>query len=199
MGSKCFHNVPISEPDQLVNDFQKDLLSTERNDKRLHNYNKLETIQEEKPNSKISTPSEKVKERNILSPPPMKKEINKQNDSSGRLRKKQKNFFINEKEELKEEYEKSVLKIIQKHNRNNQDEELIGNCLKKHFFMKDLDKQARKEIIKEMSLVSVQPKTYLFKQGGIGNYFYILKEGSIELISRNDSSKQQIKIGESFW
>ena len=64
--------------------------------------------------------------------------------------------------------------------------------------MKDLDKQARKEIIKEMSLVSVQPKTYLFKQGGIGNYFYILKEGSIELISRNDSSKQKIKIGESF-
>ena len=199
MGSKCFHNVPISEPEQLVNDLPKDdLLSTERIDKKLNNYNKLDTIQEEKPNSKMSTPSEKLKEKNLLSPPQINKGIKKHNDSSGHLRKKQKNFFINEKEELKEEYEKSVLKIIQKHNRNNQDEELIENCLKKHFFMKDLDKQARKEIIKEMSLVSVQSNTYLFKQGGIGNYFYILKEGSIELISRNDSSKQKIKIGESF-
>lgn len=64
--------------------------------------------------------------------------------------------------------------------------------------MKDLDEEARKEIIRQMSLVSVEANVYLFKQGGIGNYFYILKEGSIEYISRNNTQTDYIKIGESF-
>ena len=197
MGSKCFHSDSNTEPAQIISDKnnREELLSTQR-DKNHFNSQKLETIQEEKPYSKLSTPS--IKEVSINSPIQNDKQLNNLDESSGNLRKKQKNFFINEKEEFKEDYEKSVLKIIQKHNRNNQDEELIENCIKKHFFMKDLNEKARKEIIKEMSLVSVQPNTYLFKQGGIGNYFYILKEGSIEFISRNNSKNRKIKIGESF-
>ena len=41
--------------------------------------------------------------------------------------------------------------------------------------MKDFDKQARNEIIQEMSLSSLHQNTYIYKQGGIGNYFIILK------------------------
>ena len=197
MGSKCFHSVSFTENSQIIKDKsnREDLLSTQR-EKKDFNSLKLETIQEEKPYSKLSTPS--IKEISITSPIQNDKQLKNLDESSGNLRKKQKNFFINEKEEFKEDYEKSVLKIIQKHNRNNQDAELIENCIKKHFFMKDLSEKARKEIIKEMSLVSVEPNIYLFKQGGIGNYFYILKEGSIEFISRNNSKNRKIKIGESF-
>ena len=39
--------------------------------------------------------------------------------------------------------------------------------------MKDLETKVRKEIIKEMSLASIKPNTYIFKEGGIGNYFFI--------------------------
>ena len=197
MGSKCFHSDSNTEPAQIISDKnnREELLSTQR-DKNHFNSQKLETIQEEKPYSKLSTPS--IKEVSINSPIQNDKQLNTLDESSGNLRKKQKNFFINEKEEFKEDYEKSVLKIIQKHNRNYQDEELIENCIKKHFFMKDLNAKARKEIINEMSLVSVEPNIYLFKEGGIGNYFYILKEGSIEFISRNNSKNRKIKIGESF-
>ena len=197
MGSKCFYGSPIIEPAQIIKEktARDELLSTQRKNKRNSTSAQLEIIQEEKPISNKSTNS--IKEiNNISSPKNLKKSENFETESSGQLRKKQKNFFIKEKEEFKEEYEKSVLKIIQKHNRKNQDKELIGNCLKKHFFMKDLDEEARKEIIRQMSLVSVEPNIYLFKQGGIGNYFYILKEGSIELISRNET--KNIKIGESF-
>ena len=199
MGSKCFYGSPITEPAQIIKEktSRDELLSTQRKNKRNSTSAQLEIIQEEKPISNKSTNS--IKEiNNISSPKNLKKSENFETESSGQLRKKQKNFFIKEKEEFKEEYEKSVLKIIQKHNRKNQDKELIGNCLKKHFFMKDLDEEARKEIIRQMSLVSVEANVYLFKQGGIGNYFYILKEGSIEYISRNNTQTDYIKIGESF-
>ena len=51
--------------------------------------------------------------------------------------------------------------------------------------MKDLETKARKEIIKEMSLASIKSNAYIFKEGRIGNYFYILKKGTMELISNN--------------
>ena len=63
--------------------------------------------------------------------------------------------------------------------------------------MKDLDKQARNEIIQEMSLSSLHQNTYIYKQGGIGNYFYILKEGIIEIIQKNINKKREINIGKS--
>ena len=64
--------------------------------------------------------------------------------------------------------------------------------------MKDFDKQARNEIIQEMSLSSLHQNTYIYKQGGIGNYFYILKEGKIEIIQQNINKKREINLGESF-
>ena len=121
-------------------------------------------------------------------------------DTQALTRKNVKNYGINtsKNEEIKEDYEKSILTIIKKHNRNNEDNNLINNCLIKHFFMKDLDKQARNAIIQEISLSSVQENIYIYKQGGIGNYFYILKEGKIEIISQNINKRREINIGESF-
>ncbi len=48
-----------------------------------------------------------------------------------------------------------------------------------------------------MSLCSVDSGTVLFKQGNIGFFFYILREGSVDLYI-NEELKKTIKTKESF-
>ena len=48
-----------------------------------------------------------------------------------------------------------------------------------------------------MSLASIKPNTYIFKEGGIGNYFYLLNKGTMEVISKNNQ-KRILILGESF-
>ena len=93
--------------------------------------------------------------------------------------------------------EKEIFTILKIHNDSKEDEKLINDCIEKHFFMKCLNQQARDKVIEEMSLVQVNSNNYIFKQGTIGNYFYILKSGSAELIINNNIVKR-LKIGESF-
>ena len=93
--------------------------------------------------------------------------------------------------------EKEIFTILKIHNDSKEDEQLINDCIEKHFFMKCLNQQARDKVIEEMSLVQVNSNNYIFKQGTIGNYFYILKSGSAELIINNNIVKR-LKIGESF-
>ena len=93
--------------------------------------------------------------------------------------------------------ERDALQIKQKHNRQFEDRELIEQCLLKHFFMCCLERQARMEIIKEMSLAYVPINTTIFAQGTPGNYFYILKQGKVHLII-NGEHKKTLQVGESF-
>ena len=39
-----------------------------------------------------------------------------------------------------------------------------------------------------MSLASIKPNTYIFKEGGIGNYFLFIK-GTMEVISKNNQKR----------
>ena len=98
---------------------------------------------------------------------------------------------------LKEEQIKENFPILKTKNLEKEDSNLIENCLITHFFMKILNKQARDAIIQEMSLVKVKENTYIFEQGNIGNYFYILKKGKVHLII-NNKVVRELKIGESF-
>ena len=91
--------------------------------------------------------------------------------------------------------ENENFKIVKKHNKECDDAKLIDESLMKHFFLRALEKQARTEIIKEMSLCFVKKGTILFHQGTFGNYFYILKEGVIDLVINGDKIKT-IKPGE---
>ena len=91
--------------------------------------------------------------------------------------------------------ENENFKIIKKHNKECDDAKLIDESLIKHFFLRALEKQARTEIIKEMSLCVVKKGTILFHQGTFGNYFYILKEGVMDLLLNGDKIKS-IKPGE---
>ena len=93
--------------------------------------------------------------------------------------------------------ELDVLTIKKRNNHDFEDKELINSCLVKHFFMRCLDKDARNEITKEMTLCSVDANTFVFKQGAMGNFFYIVKEGELELYLNNVFTKI-IVPGESF-
>jgi CRP-like cAMP-binding protein len=93
--------------------------------------------------------------------------------------------------------EKENFKILKVHNQTKEDAILINECIQKHFFMKYLNKQAISKIIEEMSLVEIEQNNFIFKQGTIGNYFYILKSGSAELLVNHQLIKI-LKKGESF-
>jgi len=80
------------------------------------------------------------------------------------------------------EEEAKALKIVKKHNTELDDHDMISDVLAKHFFMRILDKRARKEIIREMTLCSVDEGVELYKQGAHGSYFYIVKEGTLQSI-----------------
>ena len=168
MGTKCFHDIQVVDSQQVTNSPKSSIIS---------NNKKVEKEQ-------LSTRHTK----NVPS-----------NGNLARKGGKQKNIVVNhENEDLSEGYEKSVLTVIQKHNKNAEDENLIEQCLLKHFFMRSLERQARLEIIKEMSLCSVKEQSFIFKQGGIGCYFYILKKGKIETFSSHDRASRIINVGESF-
>ena len=94
------------------------------------------------------------------------------------------------------EDEVKVLKILKKHNTELDDFEMINDILSKHFFMRILDKKARKEITKEMTLSSIEAGAKIFEQGKNGNYFYIIKEGTIQLYI-DDKFIKEIGRGES--
>ena len=47
--------------------------------------------------------------------------------------------------------------------------------------MHNLESEARTQIIREMSLCRVKSNNIVIKQGSIGNFFYIIKEGELDL------------------
>jgi hypothetical protein len=96
-----------------------------------------------------------------------------------------------------ESQEGENFKILKEKNKDLDDLDLINNCLAKHFFMKSLEKSARMDIIKEMSLVQLPENTVIFQQGDIGKYFYILHTGEVNL-NANIQNTKIIRAGESF-
>lgn len=93
--------------------------------------------------------------------------------------------------------ESESLKIIKKSNSTLEDQTLIDKCLLKNLFMRNLEKQARIEVIKQMCYCHVTKNTVIFEQGSVGNYFYILKEGKVSLLIDNVFKKNLVP-GDSF-
>jgi CRP-like cAMP-binding protein len=88
------------------------------------------------------------------------------------------------------------LKVIKKHNTEYEDAEMISECLSKHFVLRCLDKRARQEISKEMTLCSIEQGAEVYKQGLSGSYFYIVKDGTLEYY-RDNIKKYDVNRGES--
>ena len=93
--------------------------------------------------------------------------------------------------------EKQNLKLVNKHNKEMKDSTLIDECLISHCFLRALEKQARQEIIKEVSLYSVKSNVEIYKQGEPAGCFYILRQGSCDIIVDGEK-KGQIEKGNYF-
>ena len=90
--------------------------------------------------------------------------------------------------------EKANMKLLNKHNKECKDSNLIDECLINHCFLRALEKQARQEIIKEMSLFFVKANTEVFKQGNPPGCFYILRQGTCDIIV-DDEKKDILQKG----
>ena len=93
--------------------------------------------------------------------------------------------------------EKAYMKLLNKHNKECKDSSLIDDCLISHCFLRALEKQARQEIIKEMSLFFVKSNVELFKQGAAPGCFYILRQGTCDIYVNNEK-KDSIQKGSYF-
>ena len=95
------------------------------------------------------------------------------------------------------EKEKENLKIISKHNKENKDNDLIDKCFLDHFSFRVLEKQARNEIIKQVSLCYAKAGTILFQQDNPPGNFFIISNGVCNMLINNESIKL-LKKGECF-
>ena len=102
-----------------------------------------------------------------------------------------------EKDKEAVQAEKSNMKILNKHNKEGKDSSLIDECLISHCFLRALERQARQEIIKEMSLYFVKANVEIFKQGHPPGCFYILKSGTCDIIINNEK-KDSLQKGAYF-
>ena len=93
--------------------------------------------------------------------------------------------------------EKQNMKLLNKHNKECKDSGLIDECLISHCFLRALEKQARQEIIKEMSLFFVKSNIEIFKQGDPAGCFYILRQGTCDIII-NGEKKEILQKGNYF-
>ena len=77
------------------------------------------------------------------------------------------------------------------------DSTLIEECLISHTFLRALEKQARQEIIKEVSLFFVKANEEIYRQGETPGCFYILKSGTCDIIV-NGEKKEILQKGNIF-
>ena len=93
--------------------------------------------------------------------------------------------------------EKANMRLLNKHNKECKDSSLIDDCLISHCFLRALEKQARQEIIKEMSLFFAKANVEIFKQGDPPGCFYILRQGTCDIVV-NGEKKDTLQKGAYF-
>ena len=81
--------------------------------------------------------------------------------------------------------------IIAKHNKENIDAKLMEDIISHHFYFSNIEKQAKTEIIKQISLIYIHKDKQLFSSNTQPYYFFIIKEGFIELSINNSNKKHQ--------
>lgn len=81
------------------------------------------------------------------------------------------------------------------------EKEFITNILSSHFIFKDASSELMNSMLNTVKAVEVKAGFTLFKENDVGNLFYIIKEGEVEIIinkmkKRNKILKEGITFGE---
>ena len=111
-----------------------------------------------------------------------------------KMKRKNEKIAIVAKNKVSSNYEKKCLEIIHKGNSKKEDYDLIYNIIDKHLIMQTLTEQAKNEIIVTMTLCKVKEGITLFSEGQIGNYWYIVHEGNLEMYM-NGKLKKKLERG----
>jgi len=145
-----------------------------------HNYN---------PNNKLETNPNKNDENLILLNNNL---LNKKQEKKcdKQITKKTNNKTLNEtKHEITETKKqeipinKSEFNKITKAEISEIDKKKIEISLQNHFLFKNKSQNILSNIINSLQMQKLPPNTILFKKGDKGNYFYIIKEGNLEIIA----------------
>ncbi len=130
-----------------------------------------------------------------------KKIYNKNSFPEKFLKSKTKSTIIslrsNQTKILKFVNEKSQLEIIPKVMKSEKDLKLIKKALSNYFFMNSLSQKNIEEIINEIHLAKIKANEIVYLQGYEGTFFYILKNGMVELLI-DDILIKKLTNGESF-
>lgn len=81
---------------------------------------------------------------------------------------------------------------------NDTDKDLITKALKSHFLLKDLSNSIISRLIDNVVCVRVSANHTLFKKGDPGNYFYIVKSGTLEIFTTSEKSCTVLQTGSTF-
>lgn len=105
------------------------------------------------------------------------------------------NINSNFKKAVNEEIK--VLQVICKKNDKLEDLNLITTAIHNCNVLKSIDDKAKDELVTQMSLCKVNEGQFIFVEGNIGYYFYIIKSGKIKVIIKNEI-KRILMPGDSF-
>ena len=92
---------------------------------------------------------------------------------------------------------KQMMTIQSKHNKKLEDSDLIEAALLGHYFLRVLSKQARIEIVEQMSQYCIKENNDIFKQGDHPIYFYIISYGNCDVYIDGEK-KQTLSRGALF-
>lgn len=167
--------------------------------------NGQECQQDIKSISMNNKPSEKnLVQKSILSSPNKLKieNTNKSYELDNKKEQNPENFKLTQ--ELLDKIKESSVKqecvdsiIVKANNNIFEDFGLIEESLNSYFFIKKLERDVKELIIKTMSLVSFLANQVIYTQGSLGDYFYIVREGTLRSYE-NLEYKSVFKPGSSF-
>lgn len=88
------------------------------------------------------------------------------------------------------DYQKVVIEKSQEQRKR------IRESVKNNFLFKNLDDEQYDDVVNAMAEKKVNAKVEVIKQGGVGDYFYIVESGSFDVFVAKSSADKPVKVAE---
>ena len=80
----------------------------------------------------------------------------------------------------------------------NSEKEQIKKTLSQHFLFKDKSPDTIDLLVNKIEIIKIPPNTNIYKEGEKGDYFYLIKQGLIQITSEKMQGKRFYKAGDTF-
>ena len=116
--------------------------------------------------------------------------------SSNNKNKKRNSHFI--KSPTKDDYSNIPKKKNTNSKLTSNEREEVKTSLTNHFLFKDKTPNIIYSLLRKIEIKKFDKNTIIFSEGGTGDYFYIIKEGSVEVSSENNNLIKILHRGNTF-